>query len=418
MQLTETGYPKTKVGGLPQRGATTCDAGVRRLEITSTYFTGWRELMHIGRMGRFSSVLVVVLLAACGDNLVGDEGGAGRGPAGEVDPNGNATDVPRYVPSVCSVQTWATNVTGDAGMNVSVAPNSNGAAVLATPRIGGMLTGFVLDTRMNMISVNKVAIDGAFTQVVASYVGERLVSTAVQDGAVFMHLLDADISNPQLAAKVPGKYIADPALYKTQADLVMPVARDDGLWLHRFGASLEPLESKLVVASSPARSLTAAQLGVAMLTAWSTDTACHIMLTSTFSKGLTATVPSACADPRISVNQKNGDAVLVFDSSEGVQLMTVQPSQLSSEARLLRPGTAAPRTLFDGTSFWISYLDPRGDILVGFLDGNGQLITMSLAGPKPEAGAYELVMVDGSPWIFSLGTEGYSAYRMCVETQW
>jgi hypothetical protein len=372
-------------------------------------------------MGRFSSVLVL-LLAACGDNLEVDPGAPL--PLHQVDPDGNATATPRYVPSVCGVQSWTTGLAAIPGMNVSVAARHDvtgvpdGAVVLATPREGGTLTGFVLDTRMDMVSERKLAIDGAFTQVVASYVNDRLVSTAVQDGAVFMHLLDNDLGNPQYTAKLPGTMVADPAFYKTQADIVMPVAGDDGLWLHRFDDSLEPLDSKLVIPTKPARSMTAAQMGVALFTAWSTDSECYMMLTSTFGGGIDTRLPVACHDPRISINQQTSEGVMVFDSPEGVRLMNIYGGQFGGDARVLREGTGAARTVHDGTSFWISYLDTRGDIIVGFLDGKRQLVTMSLAHPRPEAGAYELVMVDGSPWVFSLGVGGYSAYRMCIDAQW
>jgi hypothetical protein len=368
-------------------------------------------------MGRFSSILLL-LLAACGDNLTLE--GPGPGPGDEVSPNGNATATPRYVPSVCGVQTWSTNITGDPGMNVSVAARPDGAAVLATPRMGGMLTGFVLDTRMNMVSTNKLAIDGLFTHVTASFIENRMVSTAVQGGAVFMHLLDNDLTNPQYTAKLPGTHIADPAFYRIQSDLVMPIAGDNGLWLHRFDDSFEPIGSMHVAPTKPVRSFTAAQMGVAVMTAWSTDSECYMMLTSTFSGGVDTRVPVACHDPRIAVNQTTGEGVMVFDSPEGVRMMGIQTTQFGGSARVLREGTSAARTLFDGTNFWISYLDQRGDVLIGLLDGNRQLTTMSLAGEgsKPEAQAYELVMVDNNPWVFSLGNEGYTAHRMCIATQW
>jgi hypothetical protein len=371
--------------------------------------------MHIGRMGRFSSVLVL-LFAACGDNLAPD--GAGPGPADEVDPNGNATNVPRYAPQVCGVQTWSTSISADAGMNVSVVPHPSGAAVLATPRIGGPLTGFMLDDRMHMISVNKLGVDGSFTDVVVSYAENRVTSTAIEKGAVFLHLLDDDLGNPQYTAKLPGTHVAEPAFFKTQADLVMPVGGDDGLWLHRFADSFEPIDALHIVPTKPVRSMAAAQMGVALFTAWSTDSECYMMLTSTFHSGIDTRLPVACADPRIAVNQKSGEGVMVFDSADGVRMMSIWGSQFGGDARLLRAGTSAARTLFDGTNLWISYLDERGDVLVGFLDGKRQLITMSLEGPKPERGAYEMVMVNGNPWILSLGSDGYTAHRMCIDTQW
>src|SRR6185503_18440345 len=161
-----------------------------------------------------------------------------------------------------------------------------------------------------------------------------------------------------------------------------------------------------VVPTKPARSMAAAQMGVALLTAWSTDSECYLMLASTFSAGIDTRVPVACPDPRLSVNQKTGEAVMVFNSPDGVRMMNIQQTQFGGDSRVLREASGAPRTLFDGTNFWISYLDSRGDVLVGFLDGKRQLITMSLAGEgsKPEAGAYELAMIDGNPWVFSLGS--------------
>lgn len=369
--------------------------------------------MHIGKMGRFSSILLL-LLVACGDNLTDD--GVVSGLPDQVHPNGNGTALPRYVPAVCGVQSWTTDLAADA-MNVSVAPHPAGAAVLAVPRAGGSIAGFVLDTRMDMINATKVPIDGTYTQVTASYLNDRTVAAAVHDDTIVVSLLDENLANPQLLAKVPGRFLAEPAFFHTQSELVMPVVGDDGLWLHRFDKSLTLLDSKHVLATAPATAMTAAQLGVAMLTAWSTESDCHLMLTSTYSPGTTAHVESACNAPRVAVDQHTGAGVMVFEGTDGVHEMPIQQTQFGGASRLVRPGSSAPRTLFDGTSFWVSYLDERGDIIVGFLDANRHLVSMSLAGPKPTAGAYDLVMVGQNPWVLSLGSDGYSAYRLCVEPQ-
>ena len=101
-----------------------------------------------------------------------------------------------------------------------------------------------------------------------------------------------------------------------------------------------------------------------------------------------------------------------------LERMAVREILKMGDARLLRDSTSSPRAVFDGKNFWVSYLDARGDILVGFLDGDRKLVTMSLAGPRPDDQAYELLLVDGNPWVFALGNEGYTAHRMCVEPQW
>jgi hypothetical protein len=364
-------------------------------------------------MGRFSSVLLV-LLAACGDNPSSD--GVDPVPVDGIEPSGNAIEAARYVPSVCSVRSWTAGGGGDVALDVSVAPRPDGAAVLATPRTGGTLTGFLLDTRMNMTATAKLPIDGTFTQVVGSYVHDRVVSTAVQSGAVFVHLLDADLRNAQYTAKLPGLRLADPAFYQAQADLVMPIGADDGLWLHRFSDSFVPQGSTRLFATKPAIALAAAQMGVATLVAMSTQSECYMMVTSTFAPGPSAYVPAACPQPHLAVDQKTAEGIMVFESPEGVRLMHVYQTQFGGDAPLVRAGASAPRALFDGSRFWVSYLDERGDVIVGFLDESRKLVSMSLAGPRPSALAYELVLVDGSPWVFSLGSDGYSAYRMCVDT--
>jgi hypothetical protein len=367
-------------------------------------------------MGRFSS-LVLVLLAACGDNLDTDGVvGADQAidPDGVSDPSDNVAA--REVPSVCSSQSW-TNITANTSMQVSVAPTPYGAVVLSTPRTGGELTGFVYDMRSHDMQMNKLGIPGTFTSVSASVLHNRVVSTAVEGNAVFLHTLDDDLGNPQYTAKMTGRLVAEPAFFDTRTnDLVMPIAGDDGLWLHRFYDSFEPNGSKQVLATAPALSMGAAQMRDGLLISWSTANDCYIMATDTFEPGRTAHIPAQCNEPRMAVHSNGLEAVMVFDSEDGARIMNIFGTQFGGDARVMRPATSSPRVVFDGSRFWISYIDERGDLLVGFLDENRKLVTMSLAGPKPESQSYDLVMVDGSPWVVSLDTEGYAAYRMCLAT--
>ena len=91
--------------------------------------------MHIGRMGRFSSVLLLTL-AACGDNFVDQPGDTQ--PVDETPTLGTSLAGPRYVPAVCSTQTWSTNIAGTTaprpGMNVSVVARADRAVSMATPK--------------------------------------------------------------------------------------------------------------------------------------------------------------------------------------------------------------------------------------------------------------------------------------------
>jgi hypothetical protein len=380
--------------------------------------TAGRRLMHIGTMGRFSTV-VMLLLAACGDNIDGDDGVLTQLPDDRAAPGDSATDVPRYWPGVCGVQSWTAGTPKmPLAMNVSVLVRPDGAAVLATPREGGTLTGLLFDTHMEMLGASKLGIDGVYSQVVASDVKGRLLASAVEGNAVQTYILDDKLENSQFVEKVPGTQLAEPAFYRAKDELVMPVAGDDGLWMHHFSDSFELLDSKHVVETAPARSMAAAQMGSSLFTTWSTDSACYMMLSHSIGPGVDTRLPFPCENARIAVSPTTGDGLVVFDSVDGVHMMRVSPSQFGGEPTFVRGKSTSPRTLFDGTTFWLSYLDPRGDIVVGFVDPSHGVVTMSLGGPKPAAGAYEFVMIDGSPWVFSVGDEGYSAYRMCVDTQW
>jgi hypothetical protein len=369
-------------------------------------------------MGRFSTV-VILLLAACGDNL---DGGDELDPTqieglDQIEGRGVGTTTQRFVPQVCGSQTWTTNITGEA-MNVSVAMNGQASVVLATPRKGGTLVGFVVDPATHVMTDDKLTIGGAFTSVTATVIANRVASTAVADSTILLHTLDLDLTNSQYVTKLAGRQLAEPALYAAGGEeLVMPVGGDDGVWLHRFADSFEPISKTHLLDSAPVTALTAAVTGSNMLTAWSTDSDCYVMASNMFTAGTTARLDMACGEPRLAVNA-SGQGVVVFETSAGANMMTVGPSQFGGNVSMLRTGTAAPRTVFDGTSFWVSFLDERGDIIVGMLDGANRLTTMSLAGPRPTAGAYDLVMGDGSPWVVALDDTGeFSAYRMCVGVQ-
>ena len=90
---------------------------------------------------------------------------------------------------------------------------------------------------------------------------------------------------------------------------------------------------------------------------------------------------------------------------------------IGGDAPVLRANATSPRTVFDGQRFWISYIDERGDVVAGFLDGNRKPVTMALNGVHPSREGYELAIVNGAPTIFALDDTGYSAYGLCAVTE-
>ncbi|HTL36198.1 MAG TPA: hypothetical protein VL326_23865 [Kofleriaceae bacterium] len=368
-------------------------------------------------MGRFLSLAVLLPLAACGDNLVTDVNPAGSDEPTNVDGTDGAS--PRYVPSVCGVASWTSNITSSV-MDVSVAGRPEGATVIAVPRRGGAASGFVVDTRMRMLGgEQKIGIDVPLSEVSVSYLGTRVAATGISGDSMFLYLLDDDLSNPQYVYKVPATTLAKPAFYQNVADdIIMPLGTDQGLMFQRFADSGEPIDNKLMVASKPVRSLATTQMGVGTLTAWATDTECYMMATATYQTGQTSYQSRACPNPSLAFNNVTGAGIMVFESPQGVRAMYTQGQQFGGDAALMRPDTTAPRALFDGQNFWISYLDARGDVIVGFMDADRHLVTMSLGGPHPYDSAYQLAMVEGAPWVFALDDTGYTGHRLCIDAQW
>ena len=278
-------------------------------------------------MGRFSTV-VLLLLAACGDNL--DDGG-GLDPAqveglDQIEGRGVGTTAPRYVPQVCGSQTWTTNINGEP-MNVSVAMNGQASVVLATPEKGGQLTGFVVDPGAHVMTNDKLDIAGTFTSVTATVIGNRVAATSIADSTILLHTLDYDLANAQYVTKLAGRHLAEPALFAAGGEeLVMPVGGDDGVWLHRFADSFEPISETHLLETAPVTALTAAVAGSNMLTAWSTDNDCYVMASNMFTAGTTARLDMTCGEPRLAVNG-GGQGVVVFETSAGANMMTLSPSQ-------------------------------------------------------------------------------------------
>jgi hypothetical protein len=369
-------------------------------------------MLHIGNMGRFSTV-ALLLLVACGDNF-GEDGIGGIDPI-DVDGVGTGagtTASPRLVPQVCGVESWTTNVVS--AMNVSVAMSGQTSVMLATPQGGGSIAGFIGDPAAHTLTTTKIDIDGAFSSVTATLVANRVASTAVADATILLHTLDDDLTNPLYIGKVAGRHLAEPALFAAQGDLVMPVAGDDGVWLHWYGHAFDPIGQKQLLATEPVLSFDATMFGNTMLAAWSTTESCYVVSANVFDHaGTTTRLPAACGDPRMAVNNW-GIGLAVFDTPEGASMMTLSPSQMGGNARVLRNGMTSPRTVFDGARFWISFLDDRGDVVVALVDDKYDVQMMGLDGPEVTGTGYELVMGDGSPWIVSLAGGVYTAYRLCA----
>jgi hypothetical protein len=159
-------------------------------------------------------------------------------------------------------------------------------------------------------------------------------------------------------------------------------------------------------------------MGDETLAAWTTESSCYLEVLSTMQGGESSHVNYPCSSPRVSADPATGTAKVLFEADTTIRLMNVAHGQMGGDSMLIRPRASSPRTVFDGTRHWVSYIDIRGDVVVGYLNNSNELISSALNDPRPNRQAYELAMIDGAPWVVSLDSTGYSAQRMCLTTLW
>lgn len=354
------------------------------------------------------------MFAGCGDNL-----GEGADPQPSLPGiNGSeapSTTPPRLVPEACGKVDWTTGIAADKSVDVAVVAGDQDGTLIAAPSSGGRLAGFSFDLGMDASSAGiKVPLPGTFDAVATAMLGDRVVAAARGTSGVELALLDKSLGDAKLFAKLPSDLVSNGVMYRlTGPDPVVPYATDDGLYLQQFGAGLQPTALQHFLTTDPATGLAATQDEGNILVAMSTATDCHIELVESISAGYGSTLPLACNHPMVAAAPQQASAGLVFEFGNAVWFALIEQGQVVSGHRL-SASASSPRIVFDGQRYWVSYLDAEGHVEVGFLDAAHQLSAIKLTDTRPEANAYQLLMIHGSVWVIGLDPPGYAAHRVCA----
>ena len=353
----------------------------------------------------------MLLLAACGNELRGPEITA---PSPEQTPAlGESTTAPRWVPEVCGVQTWPGAMTANVAM--AVVASGSGAAIFTVDKLGGPLIGYAIDARGKMTTAGtKLTADGGFTAVSASSVDGRYVVATVAGDTTLVNLITQDFAQVQQVGKLEGSLVAARPIVSARDQRLGVTAGATGVQLASFdGAWMQSTTTKL---AGPAIGMDAISFGQDALVAWSTDSGCMVQEVA-FTK--TATGLTSCRSPRLAAGYGNR-AELAYVGAGGVQVGDLYMSGATAIASTHAIGhdSTSPRIAFDGQRYWMTYIDARGDVVVGYLTAdNSSLISMALEDVSPQADAYELTIVDGQPMVFSADANGYAAHAICLTHQ-
>jgi hypothetical protein len=356
----------------------------------------------------------MALVAGCGDNLSADDD--------LTAPDNWATDTAapemaeRLTPKICSAQAFE-SVTYDAKDSILRAvPASNGASVFMVPRSGGVLRGFQIDGRGLVIGNpqgQKIRSNVAFTDVSASRVDGRLIVGVVAGIQTSVMAIRDDLQDFRELALVDGTLMGDTAGMHVHNTRVTTTGGASGMQMTTFDANWAAMGTEVVARSVPT-SMTSAAYGNDAMISWSTPTECHVQR---IGAGIESMRPFPCTNGRLAVDYAQRGGWLVYERDGGIMIAGIVvdgQNQIASAKPLVRFGTS-PRIAYDGAHYWISYIDLRGDVVMGLLDSSGSALDgVAIEGTQPLAGAYDIAMSGSNPWVFALDGNGLGATKLCI----
>jgi len=356
---------------------------------------------------------MVMLCGACGDNLLVD-------PEQETPPTEEPTSVvPHFVPDVCSARSWPSIAYPDRDVDLTVVSTATGAAIFTVERAGGALRGFAIDASGKLETKeagNTLRDDHIFTSVSAAYIDERLVTAAVTDeGSVTFDMIRPDLGATFNLSTARGTMVADLPITNVREQKLATVAdATDGITGIRFDAAWQTMGTE-VLAAKPPRSITATRYREEAMVVWSTDTTCHLTRVAA-QRSSVRNFP--CVDSRIAVDPDTREGFMVYPEGDGkimISQIRVGGESEIANTRLFLEHATSPKIVFDGSRFWISYIDARQDVIVGYLDDDGILVSTALEGTQPMGDGYELALINGAVWVFAVDGAGANAQRMCLK---
>ncbi|MBA2540601.1 MAG: hypothetical protein H0V17_13265 [Deltaproteobacteria bacterium] len=321
------------------------------------------------------------------------------------------------VAAVCDQRAW--DILPDTKhLDVAVVQTSTGASVFGVPKAGGAVRGFRVDQRGDAFDrdVTTIRDDRNYTAVSASVAAGRLVVASVVDDKIAIDIVRDDLGAVHGLGDVSGSLATDVPMITSRDQQVALVGGPFGVFANGFTGATWATTGETAVTKSSITSLTSTKYLDDAVFAWSTDTKeCNLQH---FATGSTSTRKFGCEGARISMNETDARGMLVFEEAGNVFRSNIYLGG-GDELQVKVPVAEiarSPRVVFDGTYHWVSYIDARGDVVVGFVDERGNLVSRALEGTAPaENDAYDLAVFANGVWVVGVNDDGFGAQRMCIQ---
>jgi hypothetical protein len=356
----------------------------------------------------------LALAAGCGDNM---------GESTDFPESGDQTVgvqddglAPRLIPEICAARAWPEAFADSKDMDLAVVPMTQGAAVLSVSKQGGPLYGFLVDSRgliMGNPAGTKIRTDGVYTGVSAAVVDSRLVVGLVEGTNISVNVIRDDLGDYRELADVTCSFVGDATVMHSRGERVTTTGGNTGMVLSTFDSAWSPMSSEVIARSVPT-SMTSVAYGNDAMLAWSTASTCHL---GRVAAGVYSEQNFACSNGRLAVDYASRAGFLVYERGGAIMISDIRASAHNEIANenLLVPSGTSPRIAFDGHRYWVSYLNSRGDVIIGYLDEDNSLNSMAIEFNRPASDAYDLAFVNGAIEVYAYdGDTGYNAHRICL----
>ncbi|MCX5742314.1 MAG: hypothetical protein NT062_07445 [Proteobacteria bacterium] len=370
-------------------------------------------------MGRFSYTLLLVAASGCVDlgssPSTNPSGGNDEGATPQPDqidgPNELVNTSQHPAPISCGQTTLAAGEVAHA-MSIASSPTGN------TKMFGlqdGAVVGLRLDHGGMSGTASKLRTGDNLLNVSGTYAGDNLVvATTTTDGTVFVDLVDPNLDKFVEIAKLEGGTIAHTPIVDAQGAWLVPSIDAAGLSLAGFDHHFTQTNLQLFETVQPPIAVAAANFGAGgAVIAWSTAEQCTLAFASS-SFSVASSLLHACPSVQLASDAQGGTSVIVFETAEGVMIAQA-PHQHLQPATLLHRNASSPHVVFDGSKYWVSFLDMRGQVIVGYLDADGQLTSSALPLMQPDHDAFDLTVIGGSPYVVAADSAGYTSHRICTK---
>ena len=300
--------------------------------------------------------------------------------------------------------------------SLAIAPSGRGGALMFGTRRGQLL-GYRFDAGelTSDPAGSPIATDAKVTSTAATTLGGRTVVASVGDGQVVLDLVNPDLKDVAHLATFSGTGVSEQPMVTAPDGYLLPLLDSDGIHLDRFDRTWRMTSETVITTALPPQGISAALVGNNSLVAWSTSNECHLQYADAQLEGDGSWIGQGCTSPHLAVNPTTGEALLAYESADGVMINNAPFGRLDTTPVLVQRHTKTPQVAFDGTRFWLAFTDDRDQLVVGFYDGKVLTSTM-LLGMTPEHGNYRLQILDGQVAIVSTSATGYSVQRMCTRS--